>query len=53
MRSPKWMVAYAIGLAMVAGLYVSLVYFGPGVALIFGAAAFLAMAAALAFVILR
>jgi hypothetical protein len=47
------MVAYAVGLAMIAGLYVSLVHFGSGVALVFGVASFAAMAVALALMILR
>ncbi len=53
MRSPRWMVAYAVALVMLAGLYVSLVYLGSGVAFVFGLAALAAMVVALALVILQ
>lgn len=49
MRSPRWMVAYGIGLVLLAGLYVSVVYIGPGAALVFGVFAFVAMLVAVGF----
>lgn len=53
MRSPKWMAAYAVALAMIGGTYFSVVYLSPGVALVFGLAALVAVLIALALVIFR
>jgi hypothetical protein len=47
------MVAYAAALAMLAGLYLSLVFLGSGAALVFGLAALGAMLVALALVVFR
>ncbi len=45
------MLAYGVGLAMIGGLYVSLVYFDSRAALVFGVLAFAAMVIALALLI--
>jgi hypothetical protein len=37
-RSPAWMVAYAITLALLGATYATLVFAGPGVALVFAIA---------------
>lgn len=47
------MVAYAVALVMLAGVYISLVYAGPGAALVFGVAALVAVLVSLALVIFR
>ena len=53
MRSPAWMVAYTVVLALLGATYATLVFVGSGVALIFALAALAAMLAAIALVIFR
>jgi hypothetical protein len=50
-RSPAWMVAYAVVLALLGAAYATLVFLGPYVALFFALAALVAavIAATLAF----
>jgi len=52
-RGPAWMVAYALALAMLGGLYASLVFLGRGAALLFGLAALVCVLAAIALTALR
>jgi hypothetical protein len=47
------MVAYGVGLVMLAGVYFSLVYFDSSVAIVFGILALAAMLVAIALVVLR
>ena len=42
MRSPAWMVAYALVLALLGAAYAALVFLGPNVALFFALAALVA-----------
>ena len=53
MRSPAWMVAYAVVLVLLTATYASLVFVGSGAALAFALAALVAMLVALALVIFR
>ncbi len=43
MRSPAWLVAYAITLALLGATYATLVFAGSGVALVFALAALAAV----------
>jgi hypothetical protein len=45
-RSPAWMVAYALVLALLGAAYAALVFLGPTVALVFALAALVAAVAA-------
>ncbi|MEW6637711.1 MAG: hypothetical protein AB1425_12970 [Actinomycetota bacterium] len=53
MRSPAWMIAYAVMLGLVGASYAALVFVGPQAALIFSLAALAAVVVALALVFLR
>jgi hypothetical protein len=53
MRSPAWMVAYAVVLALLGATYGTLIFVGPKVALLFALAALAAMIVALALTYLR
>ncbi len=53
MRSPTWMVAYAIVLALLGATYAALVFVGPGLALPIALLALAAMVVTLLLVILR
>lgn len=53
MRSPAWMVAYAVVLALLGATYATLIFIGPQAALIFALAALAAMLVALALAYLR
>ena len=43
MRSPAWMVAYAVTLVLLGAAYATLVFSGPRVALLFAVAALVAV----------
>ena len=47
MRSPAWMVAYAVVLVLLGATYASLVFSGPKVALVFAMAALVAVVVSL------
>jgi hypothetical protein len=53
MRSPAWMVAYAVVLALLGATYAALVFLGPDTALFLALAALVAVIVALALAILR
>ena len=53
MRTPAWMAAYALALALLGGTFASLVFVGARVALVFALAALAAMVMALALTIWR
>jgi hypothetical protein len=53
MRSPAWMVAYAVVLVLLGATYGTLIFVGPKVALLFALAALAAMLVALALAYLR
>ena len=48
MRSPAWMVAYAVVLVLLGATYGTLVFFGPKLALLFSLAALATMLVAVA-----
>lgn len=53
MRTPAWMVAYALTLVLLAGAYTALVFFGWQSAFLFALAALVAVVSALALTIWR
>ena len=53
MRSPVWMAAYALALALLGGAYVALVFSGPEAALVFALMALVAVVTAVVLVIKR
>ncbi len=53
MRSPAWMVAYAAALVLLGATYATLVFSGPGVALLFALAALAAVLVAVALALKR
>ena len=53
MRSPAWMVAYALTLVLLGATYGTLILFGPKVALLFALAALVAVLAAVALAFFR
>jgi hypothetical protein len=53
MRSPAWMVAYAIVLAMLGATYAALVFSGPKVAMVFALGALAAVVVSLALALKR
>jgi hypothetical protein len=52
-RSPAWIVAYAVTLALLGVAYVALVFFGRGIALAFALAALLTVLVALVLALKR
>lgn len=53
MRSPAWMIAYAVTLVLVGAAYVALVFYGAEAALVFALAALVTVVVALALAFLR
>ena len=53
MRSPAWMVAYAVVLVLLGVTYAALVYYGPEIALAFALPALAAVMVAVALAIKR
>lgn len=53
MRSPAWMVAYAVTLALLGAAYATLVFFGSQVALVFALAALVTVVAAVVLALKR
>jgi hypothetical protein len=53
MRSPAWMVAYAVTLVLLGAAYATLVFSGPRVALVFALAALAAVLVALVLALKR
>lgn len=53
MRSPQWMIAYALVLVLVGAAYAALVYVNASVAFVFALLALVAMVGALALVIFK
>ena len=53
MRSPAWMVAYALVLALLGATYATLVFSGPKVALVFALAALAAVLVAVVLALKR
>ena len=53
MRSPAWMVAYAVVLALLGASYATLVFYGPRVALSFALAALAAVVVAVVLALKR
>jgi hypothetical protein len=52
-RSPAWMVAYAVTLALLGAAYAALVFSGPGTALVFALAALAAVLVAVVLALKR
>jgi hypothetical protein len=52
-RSPAWMVAYAVVLVLLGAAYATLVFSGPGVALVFALAALAAVLVAVVLALKR
>jgi hypothetical protein len=53
MRSPAWMVAYAVTLVLLGAAYATLVFSGPRIALVFALAALAAVLVALVLALRR
>ncbi len=53
MRSPVWMVAYAVVLVLLGATYAALVFIGPEVALVFALAALAAVVVSLVLALKR
>ncbi len=53
MRSPMWMVAYAIALVLLGATYAALVFVGSGAALVFALMALVAVVAAVVLTLKR
>lgn len=53
MRSPAWMAAYAVVLALLGATYAALVFYGPGIALLLSLLALAAMIVTLLLAIFR
>ena len=53
MRSPAWMVAYALALVLLGATYAALVFLGPEVALVFALMALVTMMTAVVLVLKR
>ncbi|MDP8946852.1 MAG: hypothetical protein M3N09_01950 [Actinomycetota bacterium] len=53
MRSPAWMVAYAVVLVLLGATYATLVFFGPKVALVFSLGALAAVVVSVALALKR
>lgn len=53
MRSPAWMVAYAVVLVLLGATYAALVFSGPRAALVFALAALAAVVVAVALALFR
>ncbi len=53
MRSPAWMVAYAVTLVLLGATYAALVFVGTGAALIFALVALVAVVVAVVLVLKR
>jgi hypothetical protein len=52
-RSPAWIVAYAVTLALLGAAYATLVFSGPGVALVFALAAMVTVVVAVVLALKR